>query len=139
MCLLGAFGFTVSLSGSNSEKQNDNGKGSPNIILIVADDFGYGDLSCYGATKINTPQVDKLATAGVRFTDAYVTSSLCSPSRYSLLTGRYSWRTELKSGVLESFAPPLIEEGRTTLASMLKKKGYQTACVGKWHLGSIGH
>jgi len=135
LCLLGAFSFSVNLSGYSSEKVADKGKEAPNIILIVADDFGYGDLSCYGTTKINTPQVDKLAAQGVRFTDAYVTSSLCSPSRYSLLTGRYSWRTELKSGVLESFAPPLIEKGRTTLASMLKQKGYHTACVGKWHLG----
>ena len=107
----------------------------PNIVLIVADDFGYGDLSCYGSTKITTPQVDRLASHGIRFTDAYVASSLCSPSRYSILTGRYSWRTHLKSGVLKTFAPPLIEEGRTTLASMLQDVGYYTACVGKWHLG----
>lgn len=107
----------------------------PNIVIIFADDFGYGDLSCYGATKIITPEVDKLASAGILFTDAYVVSALCSPSRYSLLTGRYSWRTHLKAGVLTTFAPPLIEESRTTLASMLKSKGYYTACVGKWHLG----
>ena len=107
----------------------------PNIVLIVADDFGYGDLSCYGSTKIITPHVDRLASRGVRFTDAYVASSLCSPSRYSILTGRYSWRTHLRTGVLKPFAPPLIEQGRTTLASMLKRKGYFTACVGKWHLG----
>lgn len=107
----------------------------PNIVIIFADDFGYGDLSCYGATKIITPEVDKLASEGIRFTDAYVVSSVCSPSRYSLLTGRYSWRTHLKSGVLKSFAPPLIENGQTTLASMLKRNGYYTACIGKWHLG----
>ena len=107
----------------------------PNIVLIVADDFGYGDLSCYGSTKINTPNVDGLASKGMRFTDAYVGASLCSPSRYSFLTGRYSWRTRLKTGVLKPFEPPLIEENRTTVASMLKRKGYFTACVGKWHLG----
>lgn len=110
-------------------------KDHPNIVLIVADDFGYGDLSCYGATKIVTPHVDKLASEGIKFTDAYVVSSICSPSRYSILTGHYSWRTHLQKGVLTPFAPPLIEENRTTLASMLKKAGYYTACIGKWHLG----
>lgn len=107
----------------------------PNIVLIVADDLGYGDFSCYGAVNISTPHVDGLAAGGVRFTDAYVASSLCSPSRYSILTGRYSWRTKLRTGVLKPFAPPLIEEGRTTLASLLKSQGYATACIGKWHLG----
>ena len=107
----------------------------PNIVIIFADDLGYGDFSCYGASKIKTPNVDKLAANGIRFTDAHVTSSLCSPSRYSFLTGRYPWRTRLKSGVLGGFAPPLIEEGRTTLASMLNANGYYTAGIGKWHLG----
>ena len=134
LCLWVTLGIMVVSFSCNSAGINKT-KETPNIILIVADDFGYGDLSCYGATKIKTPEVDKLASKGIRFTDAYVTSSLCSPSRYSLLTGRYSWRTHLKSGVLKSFAPPLIEKGRTTLASMLKKNGYYTACVGKWHLG----
>lgn len=132
--LWGTIGLTVISSSCNSAEIKKQ-KETPNIILIVADDFGYGDLGCYGATRIKTPEVDKLASEGVRFTDAYVSSSLCSPSRYSILTGRYSWRTHLKSGVLKSFAPPLIEEGRTTLASMLKKNGYYTACIGKWHLG----
>lgn len=135
LLLLSTVGITAVASASNQEKQTKKGNEKPNIVLIVADDFGYGDLSCYGATKITSPQIDKLASEGVRFTDAYVASSLCSPSRYSLMTGRYSWRTHLKSGVLKSFAPPLIEEGRTTLASMLKKNGYSTACIGKWHLG----
>ena len=107
----------------------------PNIVLIVADDLGYGDLSCYGATKISTPNIDNLASEGMRFTNAYVASSLCSPSRYSILTGCYSWRTQLKKGVLTPFARPLIEKDQTTLASVLKKSGYYTACVGKWHLG----
>jgi arylsulfatase A len=107
----------------------------PNIVLIVADDLGYGDLSCYGATKITTPAVDALAAGGLRFTDAYVASSICSPSRFSILTGCYSWRTRLKFGVLTPFARPLIEAHRTTLASLLKRNGYDTACIGKWHLG----
>lgn len=107
----------------------------PNIVLIVADDLGYGDLSCYGATKISTPAVDRLATDGMLFKDAYAASSICSPSRYSIITGRYSWRTRLKYGVLTPFAKPLIAENRTTLASLLKRNGYDTACIGKWHLG----
>ncbi len=107
----------------------------PNIVLIVADDLGYGDLSCYGATKIKTPEIDNLASQGVKFTDAYVASSLCSPSRYSILTGRYSWRTPLKFGVLTYYAQPLIDQNRTTIASLLRRNGYYTACVGKWHLG----
>jgi arylsulfatase A-like enzyme len=107
----------------------------PNIVLIVADDLGYGDFSCYGATKISTPAIDTLASEGMRFTDAYAASSLCSPSRYSILTGRYSWRSRLKEGVLPFFAQPLIAKNKTTLAAMLKQKGYYTVCIGKWHLG----
>jgi arylsulfatase A-like enzyme len=107
----------------------------PNIVLIVADDMGYGDLSCYGDGKIVTPNVDQLAATGIKFKDASAVSSICSPSRYSILTGRYSWRTRLKFGVLSWFAKPLIEPNRTTLASELKRNGYDTACVGKWHLG----
>lgn len=107
----------------------------PNIVLIVADDLGYGDFGSYGATRIATPVIDQLADQGIAFTNAYVTSSLCSPSRYSILTGRYSWRTKLKSGVLEWFAKPLIEEHRTTLGSLLQRNGYYSAAIGKWHLG----
>lgn len=124
--------FAMALNGCQSPSKAVE---HPNIVLIVADDFGYGDLGCYGATKVKTPNIDQLAADGIRFTDAYVVSSLCSPSRYSILTGRYSWRTHLKSGVLKTFAPPLIEDGRLTLAVMLKGAGYYTACVGKWHLG----
>jgi arylsulfatase A-like enzyme len=107
----------------------------PNIVIIMADDMGYGDLSCYGAQKISTPSVDSIAAQGQRFTDAHTASSLCTPSRYSMMTGRYSWRTRLRAGVSTWFAKPLIEPGRTTLASLLKKNGYETACIGKWHLG----
>jgi arylsulfatase A-like enzyme len=120
--------FTACTSGKPQQQH-------PNIVLIVADDLGYGDFSCYGATKIATPTIDQLAADGVRFTDAYAPSSLCSPSRYSLMTGRYSWRTRLKTGVLSFFAKPLIGKGRTTLASLLKRSGYYTVCIGKWHLG----
>jgi arylsulfatase A len=108
----------------------------PNIVVILADDLGYGDVGCYNpASRIPTPNLDKLAAAGVRFTDAHTPSAVCTPTRYGLLTGRYCWRTSLTKGVLDGIDPPLIERGRTTVASMLKARGYATACVGKWHLG----
>ncbi len=106
----------------------------PNVIIILADDLGYADVSCYGG-KIPTPHVDRLADEGMRFTDAHSTSSVCTPTRYGLLTGRYNWRTKLQRGVLGGLSPRLIEADRMTLASMLNKLGYHTACVGKWHLG----
>lgn len=116
-------------------KRDDPYSKKPNIVLIVADDLGYGDLGCYGATKVATPTIDALADEGMKFTNAYVASSLCSPSRYSILTGEYSWRSRLKFGVLKYYDRPLINEDQTTLASLLKKNGYSTNCVGKWHLG----
>jgi arylsulfatase A-like enzyme len=110
--------------------------GPPNVIVILADDLGYGDLHCYNAdSKIPTPHSDRLAAGGLRFTDAHTPSSVCTPTRYGLLTGRYCWRTRLTSGVLDGFSPPLIEPDRPTLASFLKSHGYATACFGKWHLG----
>ena len=111
------------------------GQSNPNIVLIVADDLGFGDLSCYGATKIKTPAIDNLAQNGIKFSRAYTASSMCSPSRYSILTGRYPWKTRLEYGVLKYFDRPLIEPDETTIASLLKSNGYFTACVGKWHLG----
>ena len=107
----------------------------PNIIYIMADDMGYGDLGCYGATKIPTPNMNNVAANGIKFTDAHSSSAVCTPSRYSTLTGRYCWRTWLKYGVTSSFGIPLIEPERETVASMLKKQGYATFAVGKWHLG----
>jgi len=107
----------------------------PNIIYIMADDMGYGDVGCYGATKIPTPNMDRLASEGMRFTDAHSSSSVCTPSRYSALTGRYCWRTSRKSGVGGGFSLPLIDPARMTVASMLKGLGYGTAAVGKWHVG----
>lgn len=107
----------------------------PNIVFIMADDMGYGDLSCYGATKISTPNMDAVAANGMMFTDAHSSSAVCTPSRYSVITGRYCWRTALKSSVLGGFGAPLIEPGRETVASMLKKQGYSTYAVGKWHIG----
>ena len=107
----------------------------PNIIYIMADDMGYGDLGCYGATKIPTPNMDSIAENGVKFTDAHSSSAVCTPSRYSVMTGRYCWRTWLKRWVLGGFGAPLIEPERETVAYMLKKNGYTTFAVGKWHLG----
>jgi arylsulfatase A len=109
----------------------------PNVIVILSDDLGWGSIGCYGAdpSLVKTPNLDRLATEGRRFTDANTTSSVCSPTRYSVLTGRYCWRTELKSEVLSSYAPLHIETTRLTLASMLKNQGYDTAAIGKWHLG----
>ena len=107
----------------------------PNIIFIMADDMGYGDAGCYGAEKIRTPNIDSLADEGMRFTDAHSSSAVCTPSRYSVLTGRYSWRTRLKENVQCGHGLPLIEEGRLTVAEILRKKGYATGAFGKWHLG----
>jgi arylsulfatase A len=108
----------------------------PNILVILADDLGYGDVQCFHAAgKIPTPHLDRLAAAGMRFTDAHSSSSVCTPTRYSLLTGRYNWRSRLKSGVQGGLSPRLIEPNRLTLASLLKSQGYHTACFGKWHLG----
>ena len=108
---------------------------SPNIVFVMADDMGYGDLGCYGATKIRTPRMDRLASEGIRFTDAHSSAAVCTPSRYSVLTGRYCWRSRLKRWVLWGFEPPLIEPERLTVARMLEKQGYATAAIGKWHLG----
>lgn len=108
----------------------------PNIVFILADDLGYGDVSIYNPkSKIQTPHLDRLATEGVRFTDAHAPSSVCTPTRYSILTGRLAWRSPLKSGVLPPWGAPLIDEKRPTLPGFLKKNGYRTAAIGKWHLG----
>lgn len=108
----------------------------PNIVFILADDMGYGDLACQNAqSKIPTPNLDQLAAEGMRFTDAHSPSAVCSPTRYGLLTGRYCWRTRLKRGVLWCWDRPLIEPGRLTVGKLLQDHGYDTACIGKWHLG----
>jgi len=106
----------------------------PNIVLIYADDLGYGDLSCYGATKLKTPNIDRLAKEGRLFTDAHSTSAVCTPSRYALLTGEYPFRIN-NYGPVFCQDKLIIDTKQTTLASLLKRKGYATACVGKWHLG----
>ncbi|MFC1526420.1 arylsulfatase [Candidatus Latescibacterota bacterium] len=108
----------------------------PNIIYILADDMGYGDMGCNNpGSKIPTPNLDRLAGEGMRFTDAHAPSSVCTPSRYAILTGRYCWRTDLQRGVLWPWDPPLIAPDQLTVAELLRQSGYRTACVGKWHLG----
>jgi arylsulfatase A-like enzyme len=109
----------------------------PNIIIIYADDLGYGDVSCNGATKINTPNIDRISKQGLRFTNAHCTSATSTPSRYSLLTGEYAWRKK-GTGVATGDATAIIQPGRTTIASVLKNAGYTTGVVGKWHLGLGG-
>jgi arylsulfatase A len=108
----------------------------PNIVVILADDFGYGSLGCYGGKGLKTPNLDRLASQGRRFTQAYAPGSVCSPTRYAMMTGRYYWRTSVKDGqVLPGNGPLHIETNRLTLASLTKGQGYRTAAIGKWHLG----
>jgi arylsulfatase A-like enzyme len=106
----------------------------PNVIVILSDDVGYGDVGCYGATKVRTPHIDRLAAAGLRFTDGHCPSATCTPTRYALLTGEYAWRRK-GTNILPGDAAPIIGPDRTTLASALKSAGYATGAVGKWHLG----
>ena len=106
----------------------------PNVIFILTDDLGYGDLSCYGATKISTPNIDKLAKQGIRFTNAHSTSATCTPSRYAIMTGQYPWRTA-GTGILPGDAALIIPTNKPTLPSLFQKAGYKSGIVGKWHLG----
>ncbi len=124
----------------NSEKKNEEEKKvtnqQPNIIYILADDLGYGDVQSYNSEgKIPTPNLNEMASNGVRFTDAHTSSAVCTPTRYSIITGRYNWRTSLKQGVVSGYSKSLIKPERTTVASMLKTQGYTTAFIGKWHMG----
>ena len=108
----------------------------PNILLVLADDLGYGDPGCYNLdSHVPTPAINRLAAEGMRLTDMHSPAAVCTPTRYAMLTGRYAWRSSLKSGVLQGYSPALIEPDRDTLASLLKRAGYHTACIGKWHLG----
>jgi len=124
--------FLMLLSCGGGQNKND----LPNIVYILTDDMGYGDVSAFNEHAAwKTPNMDRLASEGMMFTDAHSGSSVCTPTRYGIITGRYSWRSRLKRGVLKGRSEPLIEKERMTVASLLKKHGYETACIGKWHLG----
>ncbi|CAH8283029.1 arylsulfatase A-like enzyme [Mariniflexile fucanivorans] len=128
--LLLVFGFTSYTITAQVKPQK------PNIVLILCDDLGYGDVQSLApeTSKIKTPHIDKLGREGMIFTDAHAGASVCTPTRYGLMTGRYSWRTKLQSGVVQGYAPDLIVEDRPTMASFLKSEGYHTGIIGKWHL-----
>ncbi len=108
---------------------------APNIVVILADDVGYGDLGCYGSAKVKTPNLDALAKVGMRFTDAHSPAAVCTPTRYALVTGQYAWRHPPGSRILSGVAPLSIKPGTVTVPAFLKEHGYATAAVGKWHLG----
>ena len=133
---LHVFIILTSIVSKNDTIQSHTEK-KPNIIVFIADDFGYGSTNVYGASEelIKTPNINKLAKEGVKFTNAYTTGSVCTPTRYALMTGQYSWRTKLKKGVVNMNDPALIDVKRKTLPKYMQSLGYKTAMVGKWHLG----
>ncbi|HJD95852.1 MAG TPA: arylsulfatase [Bacteroides togonis] len=131
--LLVGLGVSTSLLSACGSKQQEEVK-QPNVIFIVADDLGYGDLSCYGAKRVQTPNVDRLSAEGLRFTDAHAVASTSTPSRYSLFTGHYSWRRN-DTGIATGDAGMVIRPEQTTVADIFKAAGYTTGAVGKWHLG----
>jgi arylsulfatase A len=134
-----AFCFLLLIVGCNTQPSRDGAEASalkPNIVYILADDMGYGDVSCYNPKgKIRTPSIDRLASQGMRFTDAHSPASVCTPTRYAILTGQYPWRSRLAQGVLRGYGRSLIAADSYTVGSFLQQQGYHTGVVGKWHLG----
>jgi len=131
MFVVALIAFTV-----GCEQSQDAGvRSRPNIVVILADDVGYGDLSCYGATKVKTPNLDRLGAGGMRFTDGHSAAAACTPTRFALLTGEYAWRWPPARGILSGVAPLAIPSDRMTIPRLLKRSGYRTGVVGKWHLG----
>lgn len=134
MALMALSNFQAADAANAAESKRNDPR--PNILVILADDMGYGDVQALNpASKIPTPNLDQMSASGLSFTDAHSPSAVCTPTRYGLMTGRYCWRSKLKRGVLGGYSPPLLEPSRRTVANLLKDQGYQTSCVGKWHLG----
>jgi len=134
LLLLAGAAMGIASAASAAKKATAKSEMKPNVIIILTDDLGYNDLSCYGNPDFQTPNIDRMAEQGMRFTQAYCPASVSTPSRYGLLTGRNPWRTFLKSNVI-SDSPSLIEPDRYTLPKLFKEEGYRTCCIGKWHLG----
>ena len=132
--LLASLAACTSATAETVQKNSTQAPKKPNVIVILADDLGYGDLKCYGAKNVETPHVDKLASEGIRFTNAHTVAATSTPSRYSLLTGEYAWRrpdTDIAAGDVKM----IIRPEQYTMADMFKSAGYATAAIGKWHLG----
>jgi arylsulfatase A-like enzyme len=137
--LIFTFIFAIGCKNQQEKEVAKKTNEKPNIVIIYLDDLGYGDISAYGATEIQTPNIDALASGGIKFTNGYASSVTCTPSRYALLTGMYPWRNK-DAKILPGTAPLLISTTQQTLPKVLKKQGYQTSIVGKWHLGlGTGH
>ena len=127
--------YILTFGCTNNDKEFGQSN-KPNVILIYADDLGYGDVTCYNPdSKISTPNIDKLADEGMRFTDAHSAASFCTPSRYSLLTGNYCWRSQNTSELQGGYGLPIIEDDEMTLGHLFRNNGYKTAALGKWHVG----
>ncbi len=138
LALILILGFTIFPQPAQADSPaNDSQAARPNIVYILCDDLGYGDIHAFNPDrgKIPTPNIDRLAAEGMCFTDAHSGSSVCTPTRYGILTGRYAWRTRLQKGVLQGMSPPLIADNQLTVGALLKKHGYTTGVIGKWHLG----
>ena len=133
-CLSAVVGTSGLVSCSQANKTAAQNEKTPNVIFLIADDLGIGDLSCYGATKVSTPNLDNLASQGMRFTNAYATSSISTPARFGLLTGRYPWRQE-NTGIAPGNSELIIDTTCVTMADMFRSAGYRTGAIGKWHLG----